>query len=125
MTRQRRSVPDARRWRDVLTATANWSFNPGAILLLATVTTAYVMRWRRVRHEQGTLSLPIWRLLVFLGGILAAAAALISPIDAYAEKLFVIHMVQHLLLLDVAPILCILGLTKVLRSDEDEFEYES
>jgi cytochrome c oxidase assembly factor CtaG len=107
-------VADARRWRDVLTAAANWSFNPGAILLLATVTTAYVMRWRQVRREEGTLALPIWRLVLFLSGILATAAALISPIDAYAEKLFVIHMVQHLLLLDVAPILCILGLTKIL-----------
>ena len=44
------------------------------------------MRWREVRREQGTLALPIWRLLVFLGGIVAAAAALISPIDALAEQ---------------------------------------
>jgi len=98
----------------VLLAAAKWSFNPGAILLLGTVTTAYVMRWREVRRQEGTLALPGWRLFVFLCGIAATAAALISPIDALAEDLFVIHMVQHLLLLDVAPILCILGLTKIL-----------
>jgi putative membrane protein len=98
----------------VLLAAANWSFNPGAILLLGTVTTVYVMRWREVRRQEGTLAMPGWRLFVFLCGIAATAAALISPIDALAEDLFVIHMVQHLLLLDVAPILCILGLTKIL-----------
>jgi cytochrome c oxidase assembly factor CtaG len=114
VTRQRRTAPDARRWRGVVLATANWSFNPGAILLLAIVTTAYVRRWREVRREQGTLAMPAWRLFVFLCGIAAVAAALISPVDALAHDLFVMHMVQHLLLLDVAPILCILGLTKVL-----------
>jgi putative membrane protein len=106
-------VPDAPPSR-IVTAAATWTFDPGPILLLGTVTTAYVLRWRQVRREEGTLSIPVWRLLVFLCGIAAAAAALISPIDALGSDLFVMHMVQHLLLLDVAPILCILGLTKVL-----------
>jgi cytochrome c oxidase assembly factor CtaG len=38
--------------------------------------------------------------------------ALVSPIDGLADQLFFIHMIQHILLLDVAPILLILGLTK-------------
>jgi cytochrome c oxidase assembly factor CtaG len=40
--------------------------------------------------------------------------ALISPVDRLAEQMFVAHMVQHILLLDLAAILCILGLTKVI-----------
>jgi putative membrane protein len=40
--------------------------------------------------------------------------ALVSPIDRLAEQLFFVHMVQHLLLLDLAPILVLLGLTKVI-----------
>ena len=40
--------------------------------------------------------------------------ALISPLDALADQLFFMHMVQHMLLLDVVPILAILGLTKVI-----------
>jgi putative membrane protein len=93
---------------------ATWTFDPGPILLLGTVTTAYVARWRAARREAGTRAAPPWRLFTFLSGIACAAAALISPVDALAEKLFVMHMVQHVLLLDAAAVLCILGLTKVI-----------
>jgi putative membrane protein len=41
-------------------------------------------------------------------------AALVSPIDRLGEQLFVMHMVQHLLLLDLASILLISGLTRVI-----------
>jgi cytochrome c oxidase assembly factor CtaG len=93
---------------------ATWTFDPGPVLLLGTITAAYVTRWRTVRRELGTRAISTTRLLVFLCGIGCAAAALISPIDTLAADLFTMHMVQHVLLLDAAPILCILGLTKVL-----------
>jgi len=99
---------------DGATLAATWTFDPGPILLLGTITTTYVVRWRAARREAGTRAVPVGRLLVFLCGIACAAAALISPIDALASKLFVMHMVQHVLLLDFAAIFCILGLTKVL-----------
>jgi cytochrome c oxidase assembly factor CtaG len=39
--------------------------------------------------------------------------ALVSPIDAVGEeRLFTVHMVQHLLLADIAPILLLLGLSR-------------
>ena len=38
--------------------------------------------------------------------------ALFSPVDSLGEDLFLMHMVQHILLLDIVPILCILGLTR-------------
>ena len=44
--------------------------------------------------------------------MLCTVAALISPIDDLADNLLVIHMVQHLLLLDLMPIFLILSLTK-------------
>jgi cytochrome c oxidase assembly factor CtaG len=53
-------------------------------------------------------------MLAFTAGLIAVFAALISPIDSLADQLLVMHMVQHLLLLDIAPILLILGFTKVL-----------
>jgi putative membrane protein len=40
--------------------------------------------------------------------------ALVSPVDRLAEQLFFMHMTQHLLLVDLAPILVLLGLTKVI-----------
>ncbi len=62
------------------------------------VTVAYVVRWRKVGAHPG-------RLVLFLLGITAAAVALFSPIDPLGEEIFTMHMIQHLLLLDVAPVL--------------------
>src|SRR5262249_36570193 len=55
-----------------------------------------------------------WRLFLFAGGILTILVALVSPLDSLGDQLMVMHMVQHMLLIDIAPILLILGLTKVL-----------
>ena len=40
--------------------------------------------------------------------------ALMSPVDRLGEQAFVMHMSQHMLLLDVAPVLFIVSLTKVI-----------
>ncbi len=45
----------------------------------------------------------------FFAGLLAIVIALDSPIDAYADQLFWVHMLQHILLLTVAPPLILLG----------------
>jgi len=88
---------------------AAWNLSPGTIVLLLAITGWYVHRWWVVRDR------PI-RLVLFLAGIVTVAAALISPIDRLGEQLFFMHMVQHLLLLDIAAILLILGLSrKILR----------
>ena len=76
-------------------------------MLLLAATTAYVVRWRKVDAGAG-------RLVLFLLGIACLAAALLSPVDRLAEQLMSMHMLQHILLLDVAPILIILSFTKVI-----------
>ena len=86
---------------------AGWSFEPGAIVLVAVLTFLYVRRWREIDGSPG-------RLTSFLGGMALVLIALCSPVDRLGEQLFLMHMVQHLLLLDLAPILVLLGLTKVL-----------
>lgn len=96
---------------------ASWTFEPGSIALCAVLTGAYVLRWRAVRHahpEATNRGAPAWRLLVFASGIVTIVIALMSPVDRLAEQLFAMHMVQHVLLLDIAPILLILGLTKLI-----------
>src|SRR5215207_5523096 len=47
--------------------------------------------------------------VAFLSGIIAVALALLSPVAVYSERLFFMHMIQHLLLLLVAPPLLLLG----------------
>jgi cytochrome c oxidase assembly factor CtaG len=93
---------------------ASWSFAPGVVVALAVYVGVYAVRWRRCRTPTEPHPPSVARLAVFLTGILVLVAALCSPIDRLGEQLLVMHMVQHVLLLDVAPILLILGLTKVL-----------
>ena len=49
------------------------------------------------------------RSLCFYAGLLTVLIALATPLDALAEQLFWVHMVQHVLLLTVAPPLIVLG----------------
>jgi putative membrane protein len=93
---------------------ASWTFAPGVVLALLLYLAIYVVRWKGSRTPGEPHPPGVGRLVVFLTGILVLVAALISPIDALGEQILAMHMVQHVLLLDVAPILLILGLTKVL-----------
>lgn len=45
----------------------------------------------------------------FYAGLLVIVAAIDSPVDRYADRLFWVHMVQHVLLTMVAPPLVLLG----------------
>jgi putative membrane protein len=54
---------------------------------------------------------PLWRQACFAAGLLTIFAAVASPIDYVAEELVIAHMVEHLLLGDIATLLLVLGLT--------------
>jgi cytochrome c oxidase assembly factor CtaG len=95
-------------------ADTSWTIEPGAILMILILGGLYLPRWWRVRRTDGADAAPIWRLLSFLIGLISLAAALLSPIDVLAEQSFTFHMAQHMLLLDLVPIFCILGLNKIL-----------
>jgi cytochrome c oxidase assembly factor CtaG len=47
--------------------------------------------------------------IAFYAGLATVALAIDSPIDAYADRLFWVHMTQHVLLTMVAPPLILLG----------------
>jgi cytochrome c oxidase assembly factor CtaG len=95
-------------------ADASWTFDPGALALIGLATVAYVPRWRTVRARHGPRAAPVGRLMAFAGAILTLIAALVSPIDRLGEQAFTMHMVQHILLLDLAPILFVVSLTKII-----------
>ena len=99
-------------------ANLSWSLSPGVLIACAIVGTIYVRRWRAVRADSSAArrgdEAPVWRLCCFMAAIAIALLALVSPVDALADQLFFMHMVRHMLLLDVSPILGILGLTKVI-----------
>jgi putative membrane protein len=95
----------------------SWTLSPGVLIGAALVLGVYVRRWRAVRLSgapRAAAEAPVWRLCCFVGSVLVAVVSLVSPIDALADQLFFAHMIQHMLLLDLAPILGILGFTKVI-----------
>jgi putative membrane protein len=54
---------------------------------------------------------PLWRQICFASGLLLIAVALVSPVAHIAEELVIAHMVEHLMLGDLATLLLVLGLT--------------
>ncbi len=89
-----------------------WTFEPSVFVGVLALSIVYVKGWSRARGPDEPHP-PGWgRLALFAGSMLCVLAALISPIDTLATDLLLMHMVQHLLLLDLMPILLILSLTK-------------
>ena len=56
-------------------------------------------------------SVPVWRQACFAAGLLLIAAAIVSPISDAADELVIAHMIEHLMIGDLASLLLVLGLT--------------
>src|SRR5437660_3121579 len=96
-------------------ADLSWSLQPLPLLGAAAAGGAYVSRWRRARAGRGGHGrAPAWRLCCFLGALLLLLGALVSPLDTLGDQLFLMHMLQHVLLLDLVPILAIASLTRAI-----------
>src|ERR1700759_1282333 len=54
---------------------------------------------------------PLWRQICFAAGLLCIVAALITPLSDLADELVIAHMIEPLLIGDVASLLIVLGLT--------------
>jgi cytochrome c oxidase assembly factor CtaG len=90
----------------------SWTFEPAALAGVALLGYLYLWAWRRARAPGEPHPPGYGRLTLFAAGLLTVLVALVSPVDGLGDQLMMMHMVQHILLLDVAPILLILGLTK-------------
>ena len=77
-----------------------WTLDPGLLAFLSVAAALYLLGARRVRGGW-----PLPRTSAFLAGLAVLAVALLSGIDAYSDYLLSVHMVQHTLLLMVAPVL--------------------
>jgi putative membrane protein len=91
----------------------SWSLDPAVLVGVLLLAVLYGMAWRRARAADAHRP-SAGRMAMFAGGLVVVLIALVSPLDSLGDQLMVMHMVQHILLLDIAPILLILGLTKVL-----------
>jgi putative membrane protein len=88
---------------------SHWQLDPSLNLEAAAAVGLYLSGTRRVHGS--------WRMrrtLSFLAGIACVLIALESGIDAYDDQLLSVHMVQHLILLLLAPLLLLGGRPTIL-----------
>src|ERR1700724_1740885 len=87
---------------------ASWTLDLKAVCLLFTVAALYLRGWLRLRAELPR-KYTSGRLAAFAGGLVAVLLALASPVNVFGGLLLQAHMIQHLLLIMVAPPLLLLG----------------
>jgi cytochrome c oxidase assembly factor CtaG len=93
-------------WQAVFT---QWQFVPVVTASVAVAAVLYIWGVMRVARRHPARPWPAWRTGMFLGGLAAIVIATQSGIGAYDDVLFWDHMVQHLMLIMVAPPLLIFG----------------
>jgi putative membrane protein len=77
-------------------------------LALCLAALAYARGWLRLRSAFPNL-ISRWRLAAFFAGIIFVWVAIGSRLSAFDEASLTVHMVQHLLLMSIAPPLILLG----------------
>lgn len=87
---------------------AAWSFPVFPFVILLATLIIYLSGWRGA-HRTRPRQLPSWRVAAFAGGIVSLWMAIASPIDALDDYLLSAHMVQHFILMSIAPPLIVLG----------------
>jgi cytochrome c oxidase assembly factor CtaG/polyferredoxin len=86
----------------------SWTFDAKAAVGILVALAVYLRGWI-ILHRTLPARFTTWRLWVFAGGMAALWIAIASPLDAFSSLLLSAHMVQHLLLMSVAPPLILLG----------------
>ena len=88
-----------------------WHGHPSVIIGLLALTGAYLLAVGPLRWRFGVERRPgAWSVASFLTGVVVIFVALLSPLHELGDSyLFSAHMVQHLLLMLVAPPLLLLG----------------
>ena len=89
-------------------ALRSWSIPPTATFALLLTALVYLRGWINLRRA-GSIELPPWRAASFLVGLFFLWVALASPLDTFSGFVLTAHMLQHMLLMMVAPPLILLG----------------
>ena len=98
----------------------SWHWRLEVIIPLLVLGCLYAAGWWRLRRrtadsrrtrsagQRRTLA-ATWRLVSYLAGLACIALSLLSPIDSLGQQLFFMHMIQHLLLIMIAPPLLLIA----------------
>src|ERR1700722_10395675 len=93
-------------WQAVL---ERWEFAPVVTAIVVVFAALYLWGAWRVGRRHPARPWPWWRTALFLGGLAVVVLATESGIGAYDDVLFWDHMIQHLMLIMMAPPLLVLG----------------
>ena len=92
----------------VQVAFESWSCSVGLTFAVVLAGVLYLRGWLRL-HSASVNAIPSWRAGSFFLGLFLIWVAVGSPLAAFDEELLTVHMVQHLLLMTVAPPLILVG----------------
>ena len=86
----------------------SWSAPVGVNVSLFLTVLIYTKGWLHL-HKTFPNLISAWRFAAFFAGIISLSIAVGSPLDAFDDVSLSVHMVQHLLLMAIAPPLILLG----------------
>lgn len=93
----------------VATVFTQWQFAPVVSVAVAVFGGLYLWGAARVRRRHPARPWPAGRTIAFVLGLLVIVMATQSGIGAYDDTLFYDHMIQHLMLIMIAPPLLVVG----------------
>jgi cytochrome c oxidase assembly factor CtaG len=93
---------------EVQSAFAPWSISVPVTFTLFLAASVYLRGWLHLRRAIPNV-ISAWQLASFMNGMFAVWIVLGSPLRAFHHELLSIHMVDHVLLMAVAPPLILLG----------------
>lgn len=96
-------------WAGTVPGWGSWSFEAAPTVVLIAASLIYIDVYRRASRRSDALGIGHW--LPYASGIVIVVLALFSPIEKIGDSwLLSAHMLQHVLLADVAPALIVVGL---------------
>jgi cytochrome c oxidase assembly factor CtaG len=93
-------------WGEVF---SRWEFGPVVTVLAVAFGVLYLEGAFLVARRHPARPWPWWRTGVFLGGLAVIVLATESGIGVYDGTLFWVHMIQHLMLIMIAPAMLVVG----------------
>jgi putative membrane protein len=85
-------------------------FEPLQVVGVTAFAAAYALRATTLSQEGRPV--PMWRVTCYFSGLVLILVAFVSPVAHLGSELVLAHMVQHLIIGDIAALLIVLGLTR-------------
>lgn len=86
----------------------SWEFSPAVVVAIGICAIVYLRGWLQL-HRRAPYRFGFAQITAFFAGLATLVCALCSPLHRFAGWLLLVHMVQHLLLMMVAPPLILGG----------------